>query len=567
MSETKHDSVKLWDAVPGFEFNEEIDVPALHSWVFDGAHGYPRWIPMFSWLWIRYCSYGGQYGAEMISMPRFKGWVYREKDGGAYIGMRIVRDEAEIEERTARFREAMRPWLEEFDSKWDVYKQELLSIYEPLQAVDLDRATNVDLLHHLWDLTSMYRRMWEIHFLVVYPAFAAFTLLEDTLARFGITSQSPEFNKMIRGVDNEVFQVDKELWELGQKAIRNGIGDVFKDNEATEVLAKLEKTDAGGEWKKDFSEFLNKNGWRVLRAFDLQEPYWLEEPSSVISIIQNFISKGINYNLGKIRANLIAEREKEIDNLMQKVPGNEKEELLAVIKLAQKGSSISEEHDLYCELRAHALWRRGLLGMGRRLAQAGAIDQPEDIFFLNPDEIEQVMLGPEFHKMQYIANRRRAQWEDWKEKPCPPVITDRASIEEVFAMDAVSANEPIVLHVAGVEVPLERPGLKADIRGISASPGEADGLARVIMDYNQLPEVQSGEILVCPAINPAWTPVFPLVKALVTNGGGLLSHAAIVGREYGIPTIVNSHVATSQIKTGQHIRVDGTNGAIYFLDK
>jgi phosphohistidine swiveling domain-containing protein len=89
----------------------------------------------------------------------------------------------------------------------------------------------------------------------------------------------------------------------------------------------------------------------------------------------------------------------------------------------------------------------------------------------------------------------------------------------------------------------------------------------VIMDYNQLSEVQSAEILVCPAINPAWTPVFPLVKALVTDGGGLLSHAAIVGREYGIPTIVNSHVATSQIKTGQHIRVDGTNGAIYFLDK
>lgn len=567
MSETKRDTVKIWDAVPGFEFNEEVDVPALHSWLFDGAHGYPRWIPMFSWLWTRYCSYGGQYGAEMISMPRFKGWVYREKDGGAYIGMRIIRNEAEIEKRTAKFREAMRPWIEDFDSKWDAYKQELLAIYEPLQAVDLDQATNVELLQHLWDLISMYRRMWEIHFLVLYPAFAAFTLLEDTLARFGITSQSPEFHKMVRGVDNQVFQVDKELWELGQNAIRNGIEDVFKENEVTEVLAKLEKTDAGREWKKDFSEFLNKNGWRVLQAFDLQEPYWLEEPSSVIAIIQNFISKGVNYDLDERRLNLIAEREKEIDNLMQKVPDNEKEWILAIIKLAQKGSSISEEHDLYCELRAHALWRRGLLGMGRRLAVAGTIDQPEDIFFLNPDEVEQVILGPEFHKLQYIANRRRAQWEDWKDKPCPPVITDRASVEEVFAMDVVPANEPIVLHVAGLEMPLERPGLKADIRGISASPGEADGLARVIMDYNQLQEVQSDEILVCPAISPAWTPVFPLLKAVVTNGGGLLSHAAIVGREYGIPTIVNSHVATSQIKTGQHIRVDGTNGAIYFLDK
>jgi phosphoenolpyruvate synthase/pyruvate phosphate dikinase len=122
------------------------------------------------------------------------------------------------------------------------------------------------------------------------------------------------------------------------------------------------------------------------------------------------------------------------------------------------------------------------------------------------------------------------------------------------------------MHVAGLEMPIPRPELKADIRGVSSSPGVAEGVARVIINFDQLGEVQPGEILVCPITNPAWTPVFGIVKAVVTDRGGLLSHAAIVGREYGIPTIVNTFVATSTIKTGQRVRVDATNGAIYLLD-
>jgi len=557
----------LWDAVPGFELNKEVDIPELHSWFLDGSHSFPRFTPMFSWFWIRYCAYGGQYGAEIMSLPRSKSFTLRECEGGSYIGNRIIRDEAEIEKRTARFREAMLPWIEDFDGKWDGLKKELLTMYKRLKDVDLDQATNIDLMHLLWDLISMYRRMWEIHFIILYPAFCAFNLFEEIAPRFGLTSQSPEFNKMLSGIDNLVFQVDKQLWELGQDAIRDGIDNIFKENKADEILAKLEETDAGKKWKKSFMKFLDKNGWRMVRMCDFNEPYWLEQPSSVISIIQNFIAKGIDYNLDKIRAKLIDEREKTISEFMENVPDNEKEWIQALIELAQKASAVSEEHDLYCELYAHAVIRRSLLGIGKRLAQAGTIGRPEDIFFLNPDEVEMVMLGPEFHKLQYVANRRRAQWEDWRYIQPPPVFTERANIEEAIGMDLAAAAEPIIMHVAGLEIPIPRPELKADIRGVSSSPGIAEGMARVIIDYDQLGEVQPGEILVCPITNPAWTPVFGLIKAVVTDRGGLLSHAAIVGREYGIPTIVNTFVATSTIKTGQRIRVDATNGAIYLLDK
>jgi len=300
---------------------------------------------------------------------------------------------------------------------------------------------------------------------------------------------------------------------------------------------------------------------------DFNEPYWLEDPSAAISVIQNLVKKGVGYDLDEVRSKLVKEREQAIKELLKKVPDNEKEWFRALINLGGKASSYSEEHDLYCELYLHALVRRGLLGIGRRLVQAGTLDRPDDTLFLNPDEIEQVMLAPEFHKLQYIANRRRAQWEEMKFKETPPVFTERAGFNEAVGMDLIPSEDVIILKLVVGEMPRIRPELKADIYGVCGAPGVAEGPARVIMTYEQLKEVKAGEILVCPGTNPAWTPIFGIVKGVVADRGGTLTHTAIVGREYGLPTIVNSFEGTTKIKTGMKIRVNATEGTIYFLDK
>jgi phosphohistidine swiveling domain-containing protein len=300
---------------------------------------------------------------------------------------------------------------------------------------------------------------------------------------------------------------------------------------------------------------------------DFNEPYWLEDPSAVISVIQNLVKKGVGYDLDKVRSQLVKERDQAIKELLKKVPDNEREWFKALINLAGKASSYSEEHDLYCELYLHALVRRGLLGIGKRLVQAGTLDRPDDTLFLNPDEIEQVMLAPEFHKLQYIANRRRALWEEMKFKETPPVYTERAGFNEAVGMDLIPSEDVIILKLVVGEMPRVRPELKADIYGVCGAPGVAEGPARVIMTYEQLKEVKPGEILVCPGTNPAWTPIFGIVKGVVSDRGGTLTHTAIVGREYGLPTIVNSFEGTTKIKTGMKIRVNATEGAIFFLDK
>jgi len=209
--------------------------------------------------------------------------------------------------------------------------------------------------------------------------------------------------------------------------------------------------------------------------------------------------------------------------------------------------------------------RRGYLAMGKRLARKGTIDAPEDIFMMKPDEIERVMMVPEAYDMRWLTKRRRAAWEKGQKTPMPPFFTDRASKDEAIKKDLLPSGDVIAIKLIVGEMPQPKPELKADLWGICGCAGEAEGTARVVMVYEDLKKVKPGDILVCPSINPTWTPVFGLVRGVITNTGGTLCHAAIIGREYGVPTIVNTQKSTSTIKSGQKIRMDATNGAIYIL--
>jgi pyruvate,water dikinase len=104
------------------------------------------------------------------------------------------------------------------------------------------------------------------------------------------------------------------------------------------------------------------------------------------------------------------------------------------------------------------------------------------------------------------------------------------------------------------------------LRGAAASPGAVEGVARVVRGVDQIADVREGEILVCGATSPAWAPIFSKIAATVTDVGGVMSHAAIVCREYGLPAVVGTGRATAQIRTGQRIRVDGTNGVVTLVE-
>ena len=554
----------VWDWVPGVDWDPEVDLKQVSSWFLDGTHSIPAWTPMFAWFWNKYCR--PTYGNVALSTPCCYGWDMRHYHGHDYPAFLIVRDPEEIKRREVKFREALRPYLEDFDGIWQRQIEEMLAMYKPLREFDYDKGTNLEIIERFYDTVSMYRKMWYNHFTCQDAIYSCWVLLDRLCReRFGIGDTSPEFQKLMVGFDNKVFQINKRLWQFGQDARKRGLADIFLNNEPRAVIPKLEQSEAGREWLKELREWLWEDGWRIDRPAEINVPTWIEDPTPAIQGIKGFLAKGGDFDLDATRERLAKEREEAVAAFMQRVPEEEREWFEALIRLSQKCSYWAEEHDHYLDLYAHALIRRCCLGIGKRLAQAGTIDQAEDVFFLIPDEIERVMMVPECHDLRFIVNRRRKEWEEWLKEDPPPVFTTRANIMEAVGMDIIPSADGIALKVIVGEMPEVKPELKADLYGLPGAPGVVEGPARVVMSYEQMGEVKPGEILIAPTTGPSWTPVFGIIKAAVVDRGGMLSHACIVGREHGIPAVINTFEGTKKITTGQRIRVDGTEGTVHIL--
>lgn len=562
------DASKYSAVVPGLEFDEEADLEQSPAWFLDGTHSVPPWTPLFGWFWINFCRHGMQYGAEKLSLPTVKGWDWRFKNGGGYLTVIPVKSEAEQREREQRFRDAIRPFVENYDALWQSQLDEILGRYEELKQLDLDGASNIELLDNFEQTINVCRRMWEIHMYMMYGTFTAYILFENMCRNLlGIDDTNPLFHKLITGFDNKVLQVDKRIWEFSRKAAELNLSDVILGSEPKEIEANIGRAPNGKEFMAEFRAFLNEDGWRMQRMSEMNLPTWIEDPAPPLTNLKQFLAKGGEFNLEQERAKLGKEREEAEKEVFAKIAPEQKGWFTTLLRLAQKSGVFSEEHDHYLDLYMHALMRRSALGIARRFVSAGALDSPEDIFFLVPEEIRKAAINPDQFNLRPIVARRRAEWQEWSQTPNPPVI-----LREGFDMDQamgmlVQSNDPIALKVVVGSMPVVRPELQADLHGTCGSPGVAEGPARVIVGEDELADVQPGEILVAATTSPSWTPVFSFIKGVVVDRGASLSHAAIVGREYGIPVLMNVFVGTEKVRTGQRVRIDANLGALFILDK
>ena len=555
----------MYDIVPGFEFDEKADLERYDYWFLDATHSVPPWTPMFSWFWVNFCRHGMQYGAEKLSLPTVKGWDWRFKNGGGYLTLYTVKSEAEKAHRETCFRQAIRPFIEDYDQLWGGFVTEVLGHYDRLKATNVNTADNIDLLANFEDTINVTRRMWEIHMYMMYGVYTAFILFENVCKDLlGIDDTKPQFQRLLRGFDNKAFQVDRELWQFARKANDMGVGSAFKGT-AGDVIPTLEQSAAGQKWLGEFRAFLNVDGWRMQRMAEANLPTWIEDPTPAIANVQLYLNKGGKFNLDDERKKLAAERTDAEKQVLERVPSAQRDWFKTMLALAQRASSFSEEHNHYLDLYTHSMIRRSCMAIGKKLAQAGTIDTADDIFFLMPDEVRKVGIAPEFHNLHPIVNQRRDDWQSWQKNENPPFI---GKIDMMAAIgELVKSNDPIALKVVVGAMPQPQPELNADLYGICGSSGVAEGTAKVILDEAELRNIQQGDILIAASTAPSWTPVFSLLAGVVVDRGASLSHAAIVGREYGIPVVMNCFEGTKKIKTGQRVRVDGDRGLVFVVDK
>ena len=544
-----------------FELQDE-DLKEYQVWIGDMVHTWPPYSPLSTCARNGVVQYALSYGAETLSLPGSKGWQKRVVDGLAYLAVIEPKPE-EVPERKKVFRERIKPYIENWDELWNKEVEETSAVLQPFKEFDLERATNIE-LYTCWEdfLFLCWHKLWGQHFLWMYAAYILFTEFRGICQKLlGITPQDPVFKKLLTGFDNLVLRFDRELWRLGNRAKELGVDSIFLTTEDDEeVLSKLEQTDAGQKWLGEYREFLKLWGWRCNRNEEwYNNPSWIEKPSLGVSMIKSAITKGGVFAVDMGFDRFVKEREEAEKEVISRVPTEQKEWFEKLMNCAQRAGVFSEDHNFYFDMAYTSLGRNISGELGKRFSQAGAIDDSEDIYFLDLGEIRKAAIPMERANLRPYVNKRRKEWKAAQKLEPKPFFGN------IEAVGELAMKDPIIGVIA--ELPVVKPELKADLYGSSSAPGVVEGIARVILDEKHFGELQPGEILIAVTTSSLWTSLFSIAGGVVTDAGGNLSHAVIVGREYGLPIVAGTLEGTKKIKTGQRIRVDGNMGAVWILSQ
>jgi pyruvate,water dikinase len=413
---------------------------------------------------------------------------------------------------------------------------------------------------HMEDFFWRIHYGWRpLHFYWMEPTFGLFIRFGEVCQELlGIDMESKEFKRLTSGFPNRLFQVNQDLWKFGDRAQELKLTNLFlntKDDK--ELFASLENSDAGRKWRGEFVEWLKEEGWRNIDLWDVSSPSWIEMPWLALRDVRQAITKGGSFTLDAERKRLAKERVEAEKEVMAKVPEAQKAFFERLMRVAQKASVFSEEHNWYLDQQAAAIGRHVFLEVGRRLAQMGVIDQTDDVFFLMPDEIRKALIVGNRVNLRPYVDAHRKEWEGYCKVEPKILYGDMSKLSRFSARRASVISAP----------PRVKAELKADLYGSTTAPGVVEGIARVILNERDLSQLLPGEILVTVATSVPWTPAFSIAGGVVTNAGGSLSHAVLVAREYGIPAVIGTREATKKLKTGDRIKVDGDNNAVYILKK
>ncbi|PEI38785.1 phosphoenolpyruvate synthase [Bacillus pseudomycoides] len=311
-------------------------------------------------------------------------------------------------------------------------------------------------------------------------------------------------------------------------------------------LDELVKFDGGQETQGTIYDYLSKYGMRCTREIDITKTRWSEKPTTLIpmilSNIKNFEPNASNQKFEQGRQEALKKEQELLDRLKQLPDGEQKvKETKRMIDLIRNFIGY-REYPKYGMVNRYFVYKQALLKEAEQLVQANVIHEKEDIYYLTFEELHEVVRT---NKLDYqIISKRKDEYKLYEKLTPPRVIT---SDGEIIAGEYKRENLPAEAIV-----------------GLPVSSGVIEGRARVILKMEDA-DLEDGDILVTTFTDPSWTPLFVSIKGLVTEVGGLMTHGAVIAREYGLPAVVGVENATKLIKDGQRIRVNGTEGYIEIL--
>src|SRR5947209_3926012 len=416
--------------------------------------------------------------------------------------------------------------------------------------------------------------MWQNHFEFLLLGYGAYATFAELCKAHLPDIPDQHIAQMVAGIDVLLFKPDSELRRLARLALQTGVDGAFVEGRTPdEIDAELAQSEAGRSWLAELEQV--KDPWFNMATGDGLYHYyrsWLDDPSiPYAALIGHITALRAGEQIDRPTEQIERERDRlaeEYGALLDDQARGPWNDLLA---LSRTVFPYVEEHKFFCDYWFLTRWWNKVREFGAVLATHDFLDDSEDVFQLSRYEVASALdelvltwatggrpLGPQ-HWPPIVARRKQIleRLAEWTPPPALGVTPD-------------AVTDPMTIMLWGVTTERVHEWARQQdgghvLNGAAASPGVTKGAARVVRSVDQLADVRDGEILVCGSTSPAWAPIFSKITATVTDVGGVMSHAAIVAREYGLPAVVGTGRATSQIRSGQKIRVDGSAGTVTLL--
>jgi phosphohistidine swiveling domain-containing protein len=565
-------------------------------WFQDGLHAAEPLYPFDSFLFEYAVVAMNQSISRLFVAPTSLGHECRLLNGYIYLSANPVTDEATLERRTELFAERSGHYYEHWNELYEGWLEKVQAATTELAGLDVPEMPEVEdesivtdgrglgsshaLLHAYDRLLEGADRIFQYHFeflLLGYGAYLAF--YEQCRERFPDISDQT-IAKMVSGIDVLVLRPDEELRRLARLARELGVSQQVESAENEEgLVANLAGSDVGERWLDDFEQ--TKDPWFYFSCgtgvFHHHHRSWIDDTRLPVQTIGSYISRlDAGEDISRPHEAALAERERITEEYRALLSPELCDAFDESLALARTVFPYVENHHFYIDHRYFTIFWNKVREFGALLARHGLLADGEDVFLLRHDEVRSaleelrldwssggagVARGPLLWPP--LVERRRAIYDAMCEWAPPPALGPPP--EEI--------TDPIAVMLWGITDERVRGWLSSDgdgsgtLTGCAASPGVAEGLARVLLRVDQLGELEDDEILVAPVTSPSWTPVFHRIAATVLDTGGIMCHAAIVAREYGLPAVVGTGTGTTAIKTGDRLRVDATTGVVTIVDR
>jgi len=420
------------------------------------------------------------------------------------------------------------------------YIPQLLTRLEELDKLDLGQASNEELLDYFGQTQQLGQTYLQlIRWGLVLHNMSLYHLLRYALQRWCDDDGTLLARLLTSLPDNKTAEANRMLWELAQAALTSPtVAAIFRQAEPEAVFGQLSRSAEGQRFMLRISHFLAAYGHRAVTR-DVSSPRWEDNPGLVISLLKGYVTASRGFNLQAMEARQAHQREEATHQVLAMLSGLKRTLFRILLDYTHHYTTFRENQRFYLDM-IFLRWRRVFLEIGQRFRERELISTAEDVFFLRLDEIVQVIrLGVDKALVAEWIAMRKEEYASYSQGLPPTFVRGGMGFE---AFDILPGS--------------------TQLHGLGVSPGHVTAPARVISDLAQSHLLEPGEILVAVNADPGWTPLFVTAGGVVLETGGMLSHGAIVSREYGIPAVTGVRHATRQLRSGQCITVDGKNGVV-----